>query len=1392
MINSLKKNDKVGQYEIIDVLAKGGNSMIYIAKHHDIGLLILKEHIYGLCDNDSLYRDHQGRIMSNDESWYERNRIHAKIEIDNLKLLREQGFVYYEASLSSFIENNTIYTPILNTAGKTLDTYSITSVEDLYHYTLIVLKAIQQLHERNLIHLDISPDNILITPYDVGFLIDFSCLQLVDDEKKLVNSLKEEYSAIEVLEHVYYPMNYYYKHGPICFASDIYSIGKVMLYLEKKLDNKNEYKKELDFYHEVGKKASRVKASDRYQSIEEIYLLLSERFEHLNYQRWKTREFIISRGQSLYNHPVNNKFYYKNRINKFVGRKKEEESILNFQNLDCQFAYMSVTAPAGAGKSSLLYHYIQQHSLSKWRYLWLNGKELNSLDPMDISYLGFDLMIIVDYVSGYYKEIAEFLDKAIHTAGNYKLRVVFLERGHEKNDYPRWMEQLKLYSHCFDEIIDHKYYYQDLYLETLGVHELKSIIGDENNHIEEAFQEFIKVDSLQRPLFALMVAEMMNDINDLDFNQEVILNYMISKQQKRIYEICQEEQVNYDEWCMYYVKATIVGCLDFEDIEINIDDYCLKRILDKINNTKLSEYKLYGLEPDILGEYLILEYLKKARKVTVKNIMNEAWQMNSHMTQRTLLNMERDFGKEYRELLNFDVLYAPYMINREYHDLLKELSYSQSLVQGANDLLKQYFEYYIIDHELLEYNGDSSTLVIPEGVITIGRLSGNLNIEKVYISDSVEEIKEKAFYYNRFLMSVSCGKSLRIIGKQAFAYCYGLEEVQFNEGLVWIDDEAFYRAGLNDIIFPESLECIGHRAFFEGLDCEKLIIGENVFYIGEEAFSYCDIHTLDIQSSLPVICKGCFAYSDVYTVSFSEGLEKIEDKAFLSNSISSLELPLTLQYIGKSVFADNLHLENIILNEGLVEIDDEAFYTTKLHKIAFPSTLKYIGHKAFKNNYQLEDIIFNDGLLKMGNEAFMETHITSLSLPKTLEYIGERCFESSIYSKKLIIPGIQIINKKAFYKAQIEYLKIEEGVKEIKENAFSYSTLKEVILPETMEIIGYDAFENCLELKDVYLNQGLKEIHVGAFHHCAIENINRPSQCKVTAFSFDENVNMNHSYDYSIKDWFDYMFKDVDDDYYAYDGKIFSYADYTYEETLILPADTKLIRCIHDDLLDDDQLYNPRYVLFNEGLEKIGDFALNQSKIEEIIIPSTVKEIGEFAFLQCRQLKKVELPKGLKRIRKAAFRQCTALEQFILPETIEFFESDVIAETGIKSLIFPSTIKKIGDIEYTYLETLMIPENARLSLQCRISHNPHLKSIVMHENNFDEFPFIHFNDQLKYVEIILNDEIEDYEKKNSLCEKYHYPITLTEKSCIIEMKDDLDIKEIYTAFIRNEFIFTLK
>jgi len=132
-------------------------------------------------------------------------------------------------------------------------------------------------------------------------------------------------------------------------------------------------------------------------------------------------------------------------------------------------------------------------------------------------------------------------------------------------------------------------------------------------------------------------------------------------------------------------------------------------------------------------------------------------------------------------------------------------------------------------------------------------------------------------------------------------------------------------------------------------------------------------------------------------------------------------------------------------------------------------------------------------------------------------------------------------------------------------------------------------------------------------------------------------------------------------------------------------------------------------VELREGLPEIGEEAFTNCKeLKRITIPSTVIQIGQRAFYGCDKLEEIELNEGLLEIGKSAFHGCTTLKRIIIPSTISLIDKDVFATCDLlesvqlpeglveirdeaffgcdklKDLNMPSTLKMIGSSAFYY------------------------------------------------------------------------------------------------------------
>lgn len=107
--------------------------------------------------------------------------------------------------------------------------------------------------------------------------------------------------------------------------------------------------------------------------------------------------------------------------------------------------------------------------------------------------------------------------------------------------------------------------------------------------------------------------------------------------------------------------------------------------------------------------------------------------------------------------------------------------------------------------------------------------------------------------------------------------------------------------------------------------------------------------------------------------------------------------------------------------------------------------------------------------------------------------IGEEAFHWSDLKSVTLPQTIESIKRSAFNTARnLTSITLPAGLKHIGEYAFDYAGLTSIKIPDSVEDIGDNAFFACGSLATVELGSGLKSIGEAAFYKCAFSEIELP------------------------------------------------------------------------------------------------------------------------------------------------------------------------------------------------------------------------------------------------------------------------------------------------------------
>lgn len=194
---------------------------------------------------------------------------------------------------------------------------------------------------------------------------------------------------------------------------------------------------------------------------------------------------------------------------------------------------------------------------------------------------------------------------------------------------------------------------------------------------------------------------------------------------------------------------------------------------------------------------------------------------------------------------------------------------------------------------------------------------------------------------------------------------------------------------------------------------------------------------------------------------------------------------------------------------------------------------------------------------------------------------------------------------------KVNYEGKDYAVNKIYESAFSGCPIKSVVIPESIDNIGYGAFAYCNMLEKINLPSKLKEIAPYLFQYCT-----KLTEIKLPA---------------GIEKIGDYAFRD---------------AGLTSIE---LPAGVKSIG-------NYAFLYSKfTSIILPENLTNIGNSAFRESKLTSIILPENIATIGNYVFEANKDLTSIVIGKNVSQIGNCILRGCSSLKEIKVAEGNQWY-----------------------------------------------------------------------------------------------------------------------------------------
>lgn len=223
-----------------------------------------------------------------------------------------------------------------------------------------------------------------------------------------------------------------------------------------------------------------------------------------------------------------------------------------------------------------------------------------------------------------------------------------------------------------------------------------------------------------------------------------------------------------------------------------------------------------------------------------------------------------------------------------------------------------------------------------------------------------------------------------------------------------------------------------------------------------------------------------------------------------SRYFETIQLPETVETIGRGAFSSQIYLEEIEFPETLTSIGNYAFAgCSNLKRVSLHEGFKSLGDSAFYYCLQLEEINLPDSVEEIGMYAFSHTGLRSFDFPASTRYVGSHLFANCDNLEYVNLEKLQTMGElpsALFYEAGVKKVVIPDwateipdyfvsqckGIKEfefgksvvrIKENAFMSCNLPASFrLPETLKVIDNYAFSSATAEGSIVISGNVEEI----------------------------------------------------------------------------------------------------------------------------------------------------------------------------------------------------------------------------------------------------------------------------------------------------------------------------
>jgi len=452
--------------------------------------------------------------------------------------------------------------------------------------------------------------------------------------------------------------------------------------------------------------------------------------------------------------------------------------------------------------------------------------------------------------------------------------------------------------------------------------------------------------------------------------------------------------------------------------------------------------------------------------------------------------------------------------------------------------------------------------------------------------------------------------------------------------------------------------------------------------------------------------------SSIEVVNVEKGVTSIGKYAFSKLGVAFVRMGNTVTNIGNYAFYDCDNLQEVTISEGATNIGRYAFsscallpavlipdsvttigagafaYCTNLTAVAIPKSVTDIGEDAFidcssLNSVSITDIAawcainfesswspYANPLYYAGNLYLNGQLVTDLVIPQGITAISDYAFVGCGMSTVTIPNSVSVIGDNAFRLCEnLTDIDIPNSVTSIGSQAFSGCVqLAAITIPNSVTGIGSRAFSGCVKLASITIPDGIRVIREGTFSGCTgLTSVLIPDSVTSIEFGAFEScqsltkiaisakvTNIEQGAFVGCTGLRMFSVDEYNPVYYS-DGVALFSKDKTRLITIIVDAVGSYTVPYGVTVIEYGAFFyctNLTTLILPKSLTSIPGGAFEYACLSAVVIPDSVKHIGAGAFQFCENLTSVTIPESVTSIGYSAFAYCWRLENIIIPDSV--------------------------------------------------------------------------------------------------------------------------------------------